>query len=67
MLFVDNEDEMVVMTGTSFVHQGSLWSGSDRCKEIMSLAYLLININIIISFIRTIFDCIYYLVPMYST
>ena len=46
MLFVDNEDEMEVMAGTSFVHHGSLWSGRDRCKEIMSLAYLLV-VNII--------------------
>ena len=45
--YVDNENEMVVMAGTSFVHQGSLWSGSDRCKEIMSLAYLVSNIMII--------------------
>ena len=25
---------------TSFVHHGSRWSGRDRCKEIISLAYL---------------------------
>ena len=44
--YVDNENEMVVMADTSFAHQGSLWSGSDRCKEIMSLAYLVSNIMI---------------------
>ena len=32
--------------GTSFAHHGSLWSGSDRCKEIISLAYLLVNLMI---------------------
>ena len=46
MLFVDDEDVRVIMACTSFVHQGSLWSGRDRCKEIMSLAYLLV-VNII--------------------
>ena len=32
--------------GTSCAHHGSLWSGSDRCKEIISLAYLLVNLMI---------------------
>ena len=39
-IFPMMDQKEIVGIVTSFVHHGSRWSGRDRCKEIISLAYL---------------------------